>query len=284
MTMLKRYLPLIALMTCIGVVGQSVQWKVAGQGPQPIEYCDAENNTFQGGEEITYKIFYQLNFIWLPAGRIVFRVEDLGDTYKISCTGRTISAFEWFYKVRDYYESIIDKRTMLPIEFTRDIQEGKYEAYNHFEFDQVNKEVSTYKKRPGKEPQIEHHELTDCIHDLMSIIYYVRNMEIENYAVNDSFPVYLFLEEEYPLNVRVIEKDEVKRFRGLGKYKCHSISPEVISGYQFREGTEMLVWFTADRNRVPLMIESPVSVGSVKVVLETFRGLKHPFDAVYFDE
>jgi hypothetical protein len=258
--------------------------KGAGPVSGTPEYCNAENNTFQGGEEISYKIYYQLNFIWLPAGRVVFRVEDQGDTYKIMCTGRTISAFEWFYKVRDYYETIIDKRTMLPIEFTRDIQEGKYEAYNHFEFDQVKNEVFSYKKRPGKEPQKELHKLSGCMHDLMSIIYYVRNMELENFAVNDSFPISLFLEEEYPLNVRVVEKDAVKRFRNMGKYKCHSISPEVIAGYQFREGTEMLVWFTADRNRVPLMIESPVSVGSVKVVLESFRGLKHPFDAVYFDE
>ena len=283
MNILKRYLTFLAILTGMGVFAQSIQWNEPVPRSQPGAYCNAENNTFQGGEEITYKIYYQLNFIWLPAGRVVFRVEDLGDTYKISCTGRTISAFEWFYKVRDYYESIIDKRTMLPIEFTRDVHEGKYEAYNHFEFDQENKEVSTYKKRPGKEPQIEQHQLTDCMHDLMSIMYYVRNMEIENFVANDTFPVYLFLEEEYPLNVRVVEKDAVKRFRGLGKYKCHSISPEVIAGYQFREGTEMLVWFTADKNRVPLMIESPVSVGSVKVVLETFRGLKHPFDAVYFD-
>ncbi len=284
MSILKQYLTLLAILVGIGVVAQSVHWTNPGPGILPGEYCNAENTTFQAGEEITYKIFYQLNFIWLPAGRVVFRVEDLGDTYKISCTGRTISAFEWFYKVRDYYESIIDKRTMLPLEFTRDVKEGKYEAYNHFEFDQVNKEVSSYKKRPGKAPQIEQHELSDCIHDLMSIIYYVRNKEIENFAVNDSFPVYLFLEEEYPLKVRVIGKNEIKRFRGLGKYKCHSISPEVIAGYQFREGTEMNVWFTADKNRVPLMIESPVSVGSVKVVLESFRGLKHPFDAVYFDD
>lgn len=284
MNMLKRYLPLLAFLSWTGAIAQSPQWRSARQVHDPTEYCTAENNTFEGGEEISYKIYYQLNFIWLPAGRVVFRIEDLGETYKIVCTGRTISAFEWFYKVRDYYETIIDKRTMLPIEFTRDIQEGKYEAYNRFEFDQVKKEVVSYKKRPGKEPQIEKHVLSDCMHDLISIIYYVRNMELEHFSVNDSFPVTLFLEEEFPLNVHVVGKDEVKRFRNMGKYKCHSISPEVIAGYQFREGTEMLIWFTADRNRVPLMIESPVSVGSVKVVLESFRGLKHPFDAVYFEE
>ncbi|MBP7239383.1 MAG: hypothetical protein KBA14_04110, partial [Saprospiraceae bacterium] len=31
-------------------------------------YCDTENFTWQGGEEITYTLYYQLNFIWIPAG------------------------------------------------------------------------------------------------------------------------------------------------------------------------------------------------------------------------
>jgi hypothetical protein len=184
--------------------------------------------------------------------------------------------------VRDHYETIIDKETMLPIEFTRDIQEGKYRLYNKFEFDQVNKKVISYKGKTRDNIKTEYYDLSNCMHDMISILYFVRNMEIESYAVNDSFPVKVFLEEEYPLNVKVLEKDVVKRFRGLGKYKTHAISPEVVVGHVFNDNTFMKVWFTADKNRVPLMIETPVSVGKVKAVLTGFRGLKHPFDAVYF--
>lgn len=246
------------------------------------EYCNGENITFQDGEEVTYKMYYQLNFLWLAAGEIVFKVKELDNTLKITCQGRTISAFEWFYKVRDYYETIIDKETMLPLEFTRDIQEGKFKLYNRFEFDQENKKVTSYKGRTKDDVKIEYYELSNCMHDMISILYFVRNMDIESYAVNDSFAVKVFLEEEYPLNVKVLEKDAVKRFKGLGKYKTHSVSPEVVAGHIFKDDTFMKVWFTADKNRIPLMIETPVSVGKVKAVLTSFRGLKHPFDAVYF--
>jgi hypothetical protein len=41
----------------------------------------------------------------------------------------------------------------------------------------------------------------------------------------------------------------------------------------------MTVWVGDDENRIPVMIESPVSVGSVKVVLKSYKGLKYDFTA-----
>ena len=41
----------------------------------------------------------------------------------------------------------------------------------------------------------------------------------------------------------------------------------------------MNVWVSDDKNKVPLLIESPVSVGSIKVVLKSYKGLKYEMDA-----
>ena len=30
------------------------------------------NNAFQNGEELVYKIYYNLNFVWIPAGEVTF--------------------------------------------------------------------------------------------------------------------------------------------------------------------------------------------------------------------
>ena len=37
----------------------------------------------------------------------------------------------------------------------------------------------------------------------------------------------------------------------------------------------MNIWVSDDENKVPLMIESPVTVGSVKAVLQSYSGLRH---------
>jgi hypothetical protein len=249
----------------------------SGQAPGMAvhDYCDTDNHTWQGGEEITYKLYYQLDFIWIPAGEAVFRVRDLGDRYFITIDGKTISAFEWFYKVKDHYESVIDKKTLLPITFSRDINEGKYVWWDKFTFDQKNNVVHAVKGWPDKPTEYYTTQLTGCMHDMISIVYNVRNVNFDRYRTGDEFDVKVFVEEEYPLKVEVRAKNVDTKVKGLGKHKTHLIRPQVVSGHFFDDDTRMDVYISADQNRLPLMIESPVSVGKVKAVLVDYKGMKY---------
>ena len=65
----------------------------------------------------------------------------------------------------------------------------------------------------------------------------------------------------------------------MGKFDTYTFSPEVIVGNIFNEGTQMKVWVSKDENKLPLLIESPVSVGSVKAVLKEYKGLRHELTA-----
>lgn len=242
-------------------------------------FCDTENYTWQGGEEITYTLYYQLNFIWIPAGEATFKVKDMGDRYFISVDGKTISAFEWFYKVNDRYESVIDKKTLLPMQFSRNIQEGKYVWWDKFTFDQQNRKVHASKgwpNKPEKPTKYYSADLSSCMHDLISIVYSVRNVDFNQYKAGEQFGVKVFVEEEYPLQVQVKEKNVEQKIRNLGHFKTHLIRPEMVEGHFFDEDTRMDIYMSADGNRLPLMIESPVSVGKVKAVLTEYKGLKYP--------
>ncbi len=243
----------------------------------PYNYCDTPNDSWQGGEEVTYKLYYQLNFIWIAAGEATFKVKDVGDRYFISIDGKTINAFEWFYKVQDHYESVIDKKTLLPLSFSRDVHEGKYQWWDKFFFDQVNHKVSASKGGPDKETKYYDADLSGCMHDLISVIYNVRNVNFDQYDEGAQFDVKVFIEEEYPLKVELRKKNFETRVRGLGKQKTYLIRPQVVSGHFFKEDTRMDIYISDDGNRIPLMIESPVSVGKVKAVLKEYKGLKYPF-------
>ena len=37
----------------------------------------------------------------------------------------------------------------------------------------------------------------------------------------------------------------------------------------------MNIWVTNDGNKLPVLIESPLSVGSAKAVLKSYKGLRH---------
>jgi hypothetical protein len=244
--------------------------------PPAHDICSIQNSSWGGGEEITYKLYYQLNLLWLPAGEATFKVKDLGDRYHIVVTGKTISAFEWFYKVEDLYESYIDKETLLPISFHRDIKEGKYVWWDKFTFDHDTRVVHGVKGWPDKPTKYYTANVTDCMHDLISIIYHVRNIDFDRYNAGQLFDVKVFVEEEYPLQVEVKDKNVVQKVRNMGKYLTHRIRPQVVSGHFFNDDTRMDVYVSADGNRIPLLIESPVSVGNVKAVLTSYKGLKYP--------
>jgi hypothetical protein len=232
---------------------------------------------FQAGEELIYKIYYNLNFVWIPAGEVTFKVSDKDAEYHISATGRTYSTYEWFFKVRDSYDSYVDKNTLLPNMSIRDVNEGKYTQYSKVAYDQNAKKA--FYERGDDKNNIKAKgtlETKDLMHDVLSILYYCRTLDYDNASTGQEFPVNILLDEAiYPLKYKILAKED-KKIRDLGKWSTLKLSPKLISGNMFKEGTEMKVWASNDANKVPLMIETPVSVGSVKIVLKSWKGLKYP--------
>lgn len=239
--------------------------------------CYIDNHTFQAGEEITYKLYYNLNFIWIPAGEVVFRIDDFGNVFRISADGKTYPSYDWVFKVRDRYESYIDKNTLLPNMSVRDVREGGYTLYDKTVLNQeqqravIERGRSKEKIHDKKEMDID-----NCMHDILSIIYYARNLDYDNMEKGAEVPVKIFMDkEEWPLTVKYDGRDASKKIKGLGKFKTIKFSPQVIVGDIFKEDTQMHIWVTDDENKIPLLIESPISVGSVKAVLKDYKGLRH---------
>ena len=239
-----------------------------------------ENNTFQGGEEITYKLSYNWNFVWLSAGEVTFRVRDLGDQYHISVVGRTYKSYEWFYKVRDYYDTYVDKETLLPNTSIRNIHEGGYRLYDKVTFDRDRNKAVGLRGKTREVAKVAEFDIDNCIHDMLSIVYYARNIKYDDLDSGAEFPIRVFLDNKiYPLNVKYFGKEENKKIKGQGRFKTHLFSPQLIAGEIFKENDQMKVWVSADQNKIPLMIESPVSVGSVKATLKSYKNLKYDFEA-----
>lgn len=245
-----------------------------------IEPCFMENKTFQGGEEITYKLYYNLGIMWLSAGEVTFKVNDMGSQYHVAVAGRTYKSYEWFFKVRDYYDTYIDKNSLLPKTAIRNVREGKYRLYDEITFDQENKKASSLRGKTKDVATKKNYNLGECMHDMLSVIYYSRNIDFESYKEGEEFPVKIFMDKEvWPLNVKYKGKQSRKKVKGKGRFNTIKFSPQVVSGRVFKEGEEMMVYVSDDKNRIPLLIESPVSVGSVKAVLKNYKGLKYNMTA-----
>ncbi|MEM1215176.1 MAG: DUF3108 domain-containing protein [Bacteroidota bacterium] len=245
-----------------------------------FEPCETDNDAFQDAEEIVYKIYYNWNFVWLSAGEVVFRVLDDGDEYHLSAKGRTYKSYEWFFKVRDDYDTYINKETMLPRLSIRDIHEGNYRRYDKVTFDQTGRTATSLKGKTRDDATAESFNLDGCMHDILSIMYLLRNVDASTMNVGDKLPIEIFFDREtFPLQVKYLGDNDNMKIKGQGRFRTHTFSPQLIAGEVFKEGDEMTVHVSKDKNKIPLMIESPVSVGSVKVVLKSYKNLRHEFTA-----
>lgn len=250
-------------------------------GQPAAEPCTIVNNTFQNGEKLTYKIYYNWNFIWLAAGEVTFQVFDEGNQYHYQASGNTYDSYEWFFKANDVYDSWVDKNTLLPNYSERSVHEGDYEIFEKISFNQAAHKMTVWRAKKRGEPETKtEHNVKDCVHDILSSLYHLRNVDFASKQSGAEEPFRIFMDkEEYPLKMRYLGKDGRKKVHGMGRYNTLRFQPQVIAGNVFKDDAKMTVWVSDDQNRIPILIESPVSVGSVKMVLKEYRGLKYDFKA-----
>ncbi len=266
---MKKWAFLILLIFCLSFTGASLY--------KDSTSCSINNEAFQVGELLTYKVYYNWNFLWLSTGEITFEVKS-GVIYEKSCyhvvsIGKTYEAYDWFFKVRDKYETFIDKTTMLPLKFIRDVNEGGYTIDENITFNN-EKNIAIELKDDDKVPTT--FKIPNCTQDILSAVYYSRCLDFSNYKPNEIIPITVFLDKTvYPLYVRYIGKETIKT--KLGKFKCIKFKPLLIEGTLFEGGEEMIVWVTDDKNKIPIRVESPIIVGSIKVDLINYSGLRNKF-------
>ena len=248
------------------------------QATMPAQTTDV---SFQNGEELTYKIYYNLNFIWVPAGEVTFKVYDEGTQFHYKAKGYTYDSYEWFFTVNDEYDSWVDKNTLLPNYSERSVNEGDYHIFEKIAFNQSAKKTTVWRssKRGAAETKTEH-AVQDKVYDVLATMYFLRTVDFASQQPGHSLPFRVFMDqEEFPLKMNYIGREARKKVHGMGRYKTLKFQPELIAGNVFKEGDKMSVWVSDDQNRIPVLIESPVSVGSVKMVLKRYWGLKYNFEA-----
>lgn len=238
------------------------------------DFCGIRNKSFKSGETLVFKVFYTLG-IYVSAGEAVFNVnlETMNNkpVYHITADGKTFSFYDSFFKVRDKYETYIDTATLQPLKFIRNIYEGGYKKYENVTFNQTTNTAVSSEGTVIKVP--------NCIQDVLSSLYYARNIDFNSYKVNDKIPFAMYLGHEVSnLYIRYMGKETVKT--KYGKFNAIKFKPLLLKGNVFDGGEKMTVWVTDDANHIPLRVESPISVGSIKVDMMECRNTRYPLSSL----
>lgn len=227
------------------------------------------NNSFEAGEKLRYRITYG----FVDAGEAVLEVKSTSkkggnnrDLLHVVGTGRTLGGFKAVFKVHDVYESYLDKKGIFPWQFVRRVDEGGYKIEQDYSFKQDKQKVNN---GDGKEFAI-----PVGIQDMISSFYYSRTLGVKNAKKGDTFEFKCFMDDEiWPLKVKYVGT-EVIHIR-KGKFSCMKFVPVVQTGRYFKSESDVNFWVTDDENRIPILVKAKIPVGTIKMHLVEWSGLKH---------
>jgi hypothetical protein len=228
------------------------------------------------GEKITYVVHYGL----INGGQATLElfIDTLNNKeyWHSKAIGQTTGVADAVFRLKDVYESYIDPKTELPYFTIRNIKEGRYRKYNEVTFDHKTRSDSTIilSDLTGK------HIAPPRLHDILSCFYFFRKNYLTHYQSikkGDLITIMTwFTDELYPIRLRYQGTDEVKT--RVGKIKCLKFNPVTETGRLFKTEEDMSIWFSADKNYLPVKIRFDIFVGSITVDLIGYKGLANTLE------
>jgi hypothetical protein len=229
----------------------------------------AHNNAFKEGEVLTYRLHYGIMDAGIATLEVKPSVLEVSGrkVYHIVGNGYSKGTFDWFYRVRDRYETFLDKDAMGPWMFVRRVDEGGFKFSQDYKFNHYTKKVDV----GGGEK----YDVPEGIQDMLSAFYAARNLDFSTAKEGDVFTVNSFVDKElWPLKIRYVGKEVIET--DIGKYSCLVFRPIVQQGRIFKSEEDMKVWITDDKNHVPLRAQAKILVGSIKMDIMSAQNLANP--------
>ncbi len=232
-----------------------------------------DNNSFQKGEKISYNVYYDS---WLLSNIIAGNasLEILQEDVEIQGrsamhvvgVGLTRGLFNLFFKVDNRYETIIDEKAIAPLFFHRRIYEGGYEKNQTVKFDHFTNTAKSDTDTVTISPYVQ---------DIISAFYYARTYDFSDAEIGDKYDVTFFLDDSVYVSQIKFDGREVIRTES-GTYHTLRFKPGVQTGTVFRQPYPMTLWVTDDENKIPVVLQSGIIVGSIRMELSEYKGLKNP--------
>lgn len=238
-------------------------------------YRRINNNAFEAGEHLKWRIFYDSWLVDMVAGYGEVEVKNSQvplngrEVYHIDAKGYSAGLFNIFFKVRDKYDSYIDKEFIAPYYFIRRTQEGGYKKNDEYRFNQSENYVTS---------RTDTVDAPAYIQDFISALYYTRTIDSDTFKTGDRIPFTFFLDDSVYVSSMLYEGREIIDI-GSGTFSCLRFKPGMATGEVFSKKFPMTVWVTDDKNHIPVYAESAVVVGNVKVELVEYSGLKNPLNS-----
>lgn len=225
---------------------------------------------FYPGEVLNYIAYYHLGPIWIAGGEVLFRTDttfhDGFDAYYFYSIGRNFPRYDWLFKVRDEYKSMVDQKSLRPFWYYGNIHEGKKKLINKYEFEYERKMVLTTSQKDDEMPSKDSIAFDGFVLDLLTATYFVRSIDFTKYMEGKIVRMNILIDDRPSEIIIQYLGIETIKTRGRKKYDCIKLTALLNEGTIFRDGEEIIIWLTNDQRRIPVHVKAKILVGSVIAV------------------
>lgn len=228
------------------------------------------NGAFTYGEKLEYRMHYGP----FNAGYATLEIQkdpvivNGRKTYNIKASAKSSGSIDFLYnKVRNDYETFMDEEFLVPLKYTKKVEEGKYRDSDFALFDRNENKIN------AKKASIEN--VSSQVQDLLSVYYWTRVWDVKNAKVGESYPTVFYMDGKvYNYAIKYLGKDVIKI--DAGKFNAIKIRPQVKTGDFFKNEDALTIWVSDDDNHMVLKVESEIFIGAVAMTLTDYKNLRNP--------
>ena len=248
--------------------------------------CVKKNTVFKVGEVLYYDVQYSYGPLWTNAGTVKFTANykqfQGKKVYSFEVYGQSLPSYDWMFKVRDFFQAYADTATLAPIYSERRTYEGGKWSHDIYNFDAKRRKVFTRIENSSTKLRHDTIPYANCSHDIVTVVYAARNLDFKNRKIGEQIPINIYISNAlYPLYIRYAGKEKVTLRNGQS-YNCIKFTARLVEGTIFKGGEDLTGYITDDENRIAIMVEAKILIGSVKAIFNRADGLRHPFTAKTF--
>ena len=236
-------------------------------------------SSFGRGETIRYTVHYGL----INGGEAT--VETGGSLerfngrpcYKASVSGKTTGSFDFFLRIRDQWKALIDTTSILPLRAQREIAEKNYRKRETVDFDHLHDmaEVTDHTHENTRNSV----KVANNTLELVSGFYYLRTLNFDRMKVGDVVRVPGYFDgDNFMLDI-VYKGREIVETKA-GDVRAFKLVPRMPNNKLFRGENAISVYLSDDRNKIPVLFQAEMFVGTVKVDMVRYQGLRWKLNLV----
>ena len=246
--------------------GITSSYKIKEPKKEEVIKIEVPKPKLRVGEKFTYKA----EWMGMDVGFATLTVKEImemngHEVYHIVANAETIAFVSKLFKVEDEISTYIDTKNLYPVRFDKKQKEGKREKNEYVDFDQTEGRAVYFSRLTHEKKEF---SVPRNVQDPVSCIYYFRLSDIKQ---GEALFANVHLDDKnWFLETRVVEKGIVN-INNVGSWQAFMAQPMSWFQGELNKNAKVSIWFSADQDRIPLLIVVKSSiplVGTVTITLQ----------------